>query len=146
MVLYTKWTVQGQAQSLEEHQNTVMFLLIFVRLWGHIVFCQKGKIETNSGLYLICRSCFWGEREEFHGLLCQKLQKDPKARESKENYHREKWDHWVCREEQSLCCAQTSKQNDGCWADLFVDRCKMSCWKTSFSRSSDRKGRLEMGL
>ena len=51
------------------------------------IFCQKGKSETSSGLYHKCQSCVWGEREEFHGLLYEKLLKDPKAREYKFCYH-----------------------------------------------------------
>ena len=104
MVLHTEWKVQCPAQSLEEHQNPGTFLLICCRLWGHIVSCQKFRIDTSSGLYHECQSRVWGEREDLHGLLCQKLQKYPKARESKFCYHRGKWeDRWVCREEQSLC-------------------------------------------
>ena len=127
MVLDTKWTVQ----SLEEHRSPGTFLLI-CGLWRQIVSCQKGKIETSSGLYHKCQSRVWGERE-LHGLLYQRLQRDPlskriakkKGKEKKKEREREnrpgKWHHWGCGEEKpSPCCARTGKQTDGCWADCVL--------------------------
>ena len=53
---------------------------------------------------------------------CREIQKQESKR-IKFFYHQGKWeDSWVCREEQSLCCAWTGKQIDGCWADCVVDK------------------------
>ena len=60
-------------------------------------------------------------REKNLMVYCVKLQKDPRARESKFCYHRGNWeDRWVYGEEQSLCCAHTGKQTDGFWPDCVL--------------------------
>ena len=96
--------------------------------------------RASSELYHKCQSCIWGEREEFHGLLYQKLQKENQ--------------NFVIRSEKIVENAEKNSLSavPGPVSRL-MDAEQIVHWQTQgkllknkFFRSFERKGRLEMGL
>ena len=154
MVLYTKCTVQGQAQSPEEHRSHGAFQFFFGHLWRHVMYmktlyiyiyivsCQTGKIKTSSGCTMNAKVV--SEARENFMVYCVKGCREIQKQEN-QNLVIIEGSEKIIEYAKSILCAVPGlvsrlmvAEQIVCWQSVWG---RLFSWRTSFSRSFDRKGR-----